>query len=128
MNINNLNKLVEESLTSTANYLPDVDLLARMANELSNPPSNGLPVTTASPSLSQPIEPVALTVPTFDTHSPQDRSPVWSYPSTVPNPFGDEFKAFLSSNKNTAPTHLSGPDANSSARPGDHHFIFLMKS
>ncbi len=126
MNTNNLNKLIEESLGTTSSYLPDVESLTRMANELFNTPPNGIPATAASSSLSQSAEPVPLVVPTFDGDYRHNHTPASLYSSTIPIPYEAELKALLNPDTNTAPAHASRPNSATLTRPfGVSSFYFL---
>ena len=115
----------------TSDYLPDVELLARMANALFNTPLNISPQAhsstppTVPASHPEPEKPVVLTIPGSDVgHS---RSITGSSdPSTIPLPFEAELKALLAPHQYRAPAHTDLPGSDHSARPQrEVSFYFL---
>lgn len=99
MSTSNLDHPSGESLDAASGYLPDVELLTRMANEMFSAlpnatPAAGIPSSTAaSTATSAP----ALEVPVFPADHPRAGSSV--YASAIPLPFEDELNTLFSSAK-----------------------------
>ncbi len=130
MNINNLNKLIEESLGSTSSYLPDIESLTRLGNELLNTPQHSTAAPVVPPLSSQAVESGTLVAPTFDVVYPHDHLPVSRAPSTASIPYETEAKALFNRSKHALPTHLDRFNSNANLNPlaqpnGGPSFYFL---
>jgi cysteine desulfurase/selenocysteine lyase len=100
MSTSNLDHPSGESLDAASSYLPDVELLTRMANEMFSAlpnatPAAGVPSSTAAASTATSAP--ALEVPSFPSDHPRVGSSV--YASAIPLPFEDELNTLLSSAK-----------------------------
>ena len=109
MSTNNLENRTGGDLNSASSYLPDAELLARMANEL----FSALPGAVAAAEAPSPAAAAApaptLEIPTFTTnHPPVGISPSHS-PSVIPLPFESELHALLAPVKTFAPAHTVIP-------------------
>ncbi|PTQ67580.1 cysteine desulfurase/selenocysteine lyase [Nitrosomonas oligotropha] len=100
MSTSNLDHPSGESMDAASSYLPDVELLTRMANEMFSAlpnatPAAGVPSSTAAASTATSAP--ALEVPSFPADHPRVGSSV--YASAIPLPFEDELNTLLSSTK-----------------------------
>jgi cysteine desulfurase/selenocysteine lyase len=87
-------------MDAASSYLPDVELLTRMANEMFSAlpnatPATGVPSSTAAASTATSAP--ALEIPSFPSDHPRVGSSV--YASAIPLPFEDELNTLLSSAK-----------------------------
>jgi cysteine desulfurase/selenocysteine lyase len=100
MSTSNLDHPTGESMDAASSYLPDVELLTRMANEMFSAlpnatPATGVPSSTAAASTATSAP--ALEIPSFPSDHPRVGSSV--YASAIPLPFEDELNTLLSSAK-----------------------------
>jgi len=116
MSTSNLDNRIDGDLNAASSYLPDVESLARMANEL----FSALPGAVTAANAPSPAAAAAptLEIPTFTTnHSPVGISPSSLSPSVIPLPFESELHALLTPVKNFVPVHtgiLTSPSLGSS--------------
>ncbi|MDV6341923.1 family 2A encapsulin nanocompartment cargo protein cysteine desulfurase [Nitrosomonas sp. Is24] len=100
MSTSNLDHPTGESLDAASSYLPDVELLTRMANEMFSALPNATPaagVPSSAAGTSAAASPSALEIPAFPADHPRAGSSV--YASAIPLPFEDELNTLLSSAK-----------------------------
>ncbi|MXS83060.1 family 2A encapsulin nanocompartment cargo protein cysteine desulfurase [Nitrosomonas oligotropha] len=100
MSTSNLDHPSGESLDAASTYLPDVELLTRMANEMFSALPNATPaagVPSSAAAASTVTSAPALEVPSFPADHPRAGSSV--YASAIPLPFEDELNTLFSSAK-----------------------------
>lgn len=100
MSTSNLDHPSGESLDAVSSYLPDIELLTRIANEMFSAlpnatPAAGVPSSTAAASTAASAS--ALEIPAFPTDPARAGSFVSA--SAIPLPFEDELNTLLSSAK-----------------------------
>ena len=121
MSTNNLDNRIGEELYSTSSYLPDVESIERMANEIFSALPGAVTVANAPSPAAAPAPAPGLEIPAFSTdYSPVGISPAPA-PSVIPLPFESELRALLTPAKRVVPAHTGIP-----ASPGwGSSFYFL---
>lgn len=119
MNTNNFDNPIGNDVNAVSGYLPDVELLTRMINELFSASSS----TVAASEAHSPVNVSELEIPTFTADHAYAKSLLSSSPATIPLPFEAELRALSVPAQSATATSAVIPPV----RPWDLHFIFLKK-
>ncbi len=105
MNTNNFDNPIGNDVNAISGYLPDVELLTRMVNELFSASSSTVTATEAH----SPVTVPELEIPTFTADHTYAKSLLSSSPATIPLPFEAELRALSVPAQNTTTTSAVTP-------------------
>jgi cysteine desulfurase/selenocysteine lyase len=105
MNTNNFDNPIGNDVNAISGYLPDVELLTRMANELFSASSS----TVTATEVHSPVTLPELEIPTFTADHAYAKSLLSSSPATIPLPFEAELRALSVPAQNATTTSAVNP-------------------